>query len=58
MGAPEKEERYKEAESLFQEIIVENFPNPCTEIEIHIQKAQLKPNNECFGNKKDQNILL
>ena len=32
--------------------MAENFPNLVKEIEIHIQKAQLKPNNECFRNKK------
>uniref|UniRef100_A0A9L0S670 L1 transposable element RRM domain-containing protein n=1 Tax=Equus caballus TaxID=9796 RepID=A0A9L0S670_HORSE len=44
IGDPEGEERNKGAESLFEEMIDENFPSWRTETHIQIQEAQRTPN--------------
>ena len=43
MGVPEKEENKKGYEKIFEEIIVENFPNMEKEIVNQIQEAQTVP---------------
>ena len=43
IGVPEGEEREKETEKIFQEIIVENFPNMGKESFTHIQEPQQVP---------------
>ena len=40
IGVPEKEEKKKGCEKIFEEIIVENFPNMKKETVNHVQKAQ------------------
>ena len=40
IGAPEEEEKKKESEKIFEEIIVENFPNMGKEIVNQVQEAQ------------------
>ena len=45
-GIPEKEEREKRTEDLFEKIIAENFPNLGKETDIQIQEAQKIPQNE------------
>ena len=40
IGVPEGEEREKETEKIFQEIIAENFPNTEKKSLIQIQEAQ------------------
>ena len=42
-GVPEQEEKKKGYEKIFEEIIVENFPNMEKEIVNHIQEAQSIP---------------
>jgi len=42
-GVPEGEEREKETEKIFQEIIAENFPNMGKESLTQIQEAQQVP---------------
>ena len=44
IGVPEREEREKGAEILFEEMIAENFPYMGKETEIQIQEAQSVPN--------------
>ena len=44
MGVPEGEEREKGPEKLFEEIIVENFPNMGKEIATQVQEAQRDSN--------------
>ena len=44
IGNPEGEEREKGAESLFKEIITENFPNLETELELQVKEANKTPN--------------
>ena len=44
MGIPEAEEREKRAESLFKEIIAENFPNMGKELGIQIHEVNRTPN--------------
>uniref|UniRef100_A0A9L0RHZ4 L1 transposable element RRM domain-containing protein n=1 Tax=Equus caballus TaxID=9796 RepID=A0A9L0RHZ4_HORSE len=44
IGIPEGEEREKEAESLFKEIMAENFPNLVREMELHVTEANRSPN--------------
>ena len=43
IGVPEGEEREKRTEKLFEEIIVENFPNMGKEIVNQVQEAQRVP---------------
>ena len=43
IGTAEGEEREKGAEKIFEEIIVENFPNMGKEIVTHVQEAQRIP---------------
>ena len=43
IGVPEGEEREKEPEKIFEEIIVENFPNMRKEIATQVQEAQRVP---------------
>ena len=40
IGVPEGEEREKGLEKIFEEIIVENFPNMGKEIATQVQEAQ------------------
>ena len=43
IGVPEGEERQKGLEKIFEEIIVENFPNMGKEIATQVQEAQRVP---------------
>ena len=43
IGVPEGEEREKGPEKIFEEIIVENFPNMGREISTQVQEAQRVP---------------
>ena len=43
IGIPEEEEKKKGYEKIFEEMIVENFPNMVKEIVSHIQEAQRVP---------------
>ena len=43
IGVPEEEEKKKRYEKIFEEIIVENFPNMEKEIVNQVQKAQRVP---------------
>ena len=43
IGIPEEEEKEKEYEKIFEEIIVENFPNMEKEIVSQVQEAQRIP---------------
>ena len=43
IGVPEEEEKKKGTEKIFEEIIVENFPNMGKEIVIQVQEAERVP---------------
>ena len=43
LGVPEEEEKKKGSEKIFEEIIVENFPNMGKEIVTQVQEAQRVP---------------
>ena len=43
IGVPEEEEKKKGYEKIFEEMIVENFPNMIKEIVSHVQEAQRVP---------------
>ena len=43
IGVPEEEEKEKGSEKIFEEIIVENFPNMGKEIATQVQEAQTVP---------------
>ena len=43
IGVPEEEEKKKESEKIFEEIIVENFPNMGKEIVNQVQEVQRIP---------------
>ena len=52
IGVPKEEEKKKVYEKIFEEIIVENFPNMEKEIVNQVQEAQRVPyrrNKECFS---------
>ena len=44
IGVPEEEEKERGSEKIFEEIIVENFPNMGKEIVTQIQEARRVPN--------------
>ena len=44
IGVPEGEEREKGPEKIFEDIIVENFPNMAKETDIQVQESQRVPN--------------
>uniref|UniRef100_A0A9L0TML8 L1 transposable element RRM domain-containing protein n=1 Tax=Equus caballus TaxID=9796 RepID=A0A9L0TML8_HORSE len=44
IGIPEREEKEKGTESLFKEIMAENFPNLGREMELHVTEANRSPN--------------
>ena len=46
IGLPEGEEREKGPEKIFEEIIVENFPNMGKEIATQVQEAQRVPQDK------------
>ena len=46
IGVPEEEEKEKGSEKIFEEIIVENFPNMGKEIATQVQEAQKSPIQE------------
>ena len=43
IGVPEEEEKEKASEKIFEEIIVENFPNTGKETATQVQEAQRVP---------------
>ena len=43
IGVPEEEEKKKWSEKIFEEIIVENFPNMGKEVDNQVQEAQRVP---------------
>ena len=43
VGVPEEEEKKKGSEKIFEEVIVENFPNMGKEIVTQVQEAQRVP---------------
>ena len=43
IGVPEEEEKKKGSEKIFEEIIIENFPNVGKEIVTELQEAQRVP---------------
>ena len=59
IGVPEGEEREKGPEKIFEEIIVENFPNMGKEIATQVQEAQSpiqdKPKEKHTETHSDQN---
>ena len=63
IGVPEGEEREKGCEKIFEEIIVENFPNMGKEIATQVQEAQKSPRHdkpkekhaETHSNQSDKN---
>ena len=62
IGVPEEEEREKRPEKIFEEIIVENFPNMGKEIPTQVQEVQsprqAKPKEkrvETHSNQTDKN---
>ena len=44
IGVPEREEKEKGIENIFEEIMTENLLNLAKEIHIHVQEAQRVPN--------------
>ena len=49
IGGPEEEEKKKRSEKIFEEIIVENFPNMGKEIVNQVQEAQRVPYRKIQG---------
>ena len=57
IGIPEEEEKKKEYEKIFEEIIVENFPNLEKEIVNQVQEAQSGPYRINSRRNKPRHIL-
>ena len=49
IGVPKEEEEKKQTEKIFEEIIVENFPNMGKEIVNQVQEAQRVPYSKIQG---------
>ena len=47
IGVPEEEEKKKGTEKIFEEIIVENFPNMGKEIVKQVQETKRVPQDKC-----------
>jgi len=58
IGVPEEEEKKKGYENIFEEIIVENFPNMEKEIVIEVQKAQRVPYRTNPRRNRSRHILI
>ena len=58
IGVPEEEEKKKEYEKVFEEIVVENFPNMEKEIVNQVQEAQRVPYRINPRRNTPRNILI
>ena len=58
IGVPEGEEREKGPEKIFEEIIVENFPNVGKEIATQVQEAQRVPYRINPRRNKPRHIVI
>jgi len=58
IGVPEEEEKKKEYEKIFEEIIVENFPNMEKEIVSQVQEAQRVPYRINPGRNMPRHIII
>ena len=58
IGVPEEEEKKKGYEKIFEEIIVENFPNMEKEIVNQVQEAQRVPYRINARRNKPRHILI
>ena len=58
IGVPEEEEKKKGTEKIFEEIIVENFPNTGKEIVNHVQEAQRVPYRINLRRNMPRHILI
>ena len=58
IGVPEEEEKKKGSEEIFEEIIVENFPNMEKEIVNQVQEAQRVPHRINPGRNTPRDILI
>ena len=58
IGVPEEEEKKKGAEKIFEEIIIENFPNMGKEIVSQVQKGQRVPQRVNPRRNRPRHILI
>ena len=58
IGVPEEEEKKKGSEKIFEEIIVENFPNVGKEIVTWVQEAQRVPYRINLMKNTPRDILI
>ena len=58
LGVPEEEEKKKRTEKIFEEIIVENFPNMGKEIVNQVQEAQRVPYRINLRRNMPRHILI
>ena len=58
IGVPEEEDKKKEHEKIFEEIIVENFPKMGKEIITQVQETQRVPNRINSRQNTPRNILI
>ena len=58
IGVPEEEEKKKGTKKIFEEIIVENFPNMGKEIFNQVQEAQRVPNRINPRRNTPRHILI
>ena len=58
IGVPKEEDKKKGSEKIFEEIIVENFPNMGKEIVTQVQEAQRVPYRLTPRKNKPRHILI
>jgi len=58
IGVPEEEDKKKDHEKIFEEIIVENFPKMGKEIITQVQETQRVPNRINPGQNTSRHILI
>ena len=58
IGVPEGEERKKGREEIFEEIIIENFPNVGKEMATQIQEAQRVPGRKNPRRNRPRHIVI
>ena len=58
IGVPEEEKQKKRSEKVFEEIIVENFPNMGKEIVTQVQEAQSVPHRKNPRKNTQRHILI
>ena len=58
IGVLEEEEREQEIKTLFEEIMIENFPKLAKELDIQVQETQRVPNRRISNRPTQRHIII